>query len=59
MQGFSFGSHDKHLYAVDAETGQEQWRFKTEGVVDGTPVGLLPLRMFESGSDATIASEPK
>jgi len=26
-----FGSHDDHLYAVDAETGQELWRYDVQG----------------------------
>ena len=36
------GSGDNHLYALDAQTGQEQWRFETDGwvyapaVADGT-----------------------
>ena len=31
------GSLDWHLYAIDATTGQEQWRFKTRGSVWGSP----------------------
>ena len=26
-----FGSNDKHLYALDIKTGEEQWKFKTGG----------------------------
>ena len=31
------GSLDWHLYAIDAATGQEDWRFKTKGAVRGSP----------------------
>lgn len=31
------GSNDSHLYAIDAETGEEQWRFKTGDAVDSSP----------------------
>ena len=31
------GSLDWHLYAIDAATGQENWRFKTRGSVWGSP----------------------
>ena len=31
------GSLDWHLYAIDAATGQENWRFKTKGPVWGSP----------------------
>lgn len=32
-----FGSWDGHLYAADLETGEEKWRFKTDGAVHGRP----------------------
>ncbi len=35
-----FGSHDNHVYAVDAADGTELWRFKTGGVVAGRPLVL-------------------
>ncbi len=31
------GGRDNYLYAVDSETGQEKWNFKTDGTVE-TPV---------------------
>jgi len=31
------GSLDNWLYALDAETGQEKWRFKTDGEVYSSP----------------------
>jgi outer membrane protein assembly factor BamB len=31
------GSFDDHLYAIDAETGQEQWRFETDEWVRSSP----------------------
>lgn len=32
-----FGSDDDHLYALDAQTGQEKWRFKTGDDVRSSP----------------------
>jgi outer membrane protein assembly factor BamB len=32
-----FGSADNHVYAVDAETGKEKWRFRTHGQIFSTP----------------------
>jgi outer membrane protein assembly factor BamB len=32
-----FGSFDNHLYAVDAETGQEKWRFTSGGEETSSP----------------------
>jgi len=32
-----FGSSDEHIYALDAQTGALQWRFKTGGVVHSSP----------------------
>ena len=32
-----FGSDDKHLYAVDAKTGEQKWKFKTEGWIRSYP----------------------
>ena len=31
------GSNDGRLYALDVETGQEKWRFKTGGPVASSP----------------------
>jgi outer membrane protein assembly factor BamB len=31
------GSNDSHLYAVDAKTGREKWKFKTGGKVLSSP----------------------
>ena len=32
-----FGSSDRHVYAVDAQTGVLQWSFETQGVVHASP----------------------
>jgi len=32
-----FGSDDGYLYSVDAETGQEKWKFKTGNCVSSSP----------------------
>ena len=31
------GSYDKNLYAIDAMTGAEKWRFKTGNYVGSSP----------------------
>ena len=31
------GSEDGRLYALDARTGQEKWRFKTDGAIVSSP----------------------
>jgi outer membrane protein assembly factor BamB len=32
-----FGSSDGNLYAVDALTGREKWKFKTQGIIHSSP----------------------
>jgi len=32
-----FGSQDNNLYAVEAETGNQQWVFETDGVISSSP----------------------
>lgn len=32
-----FGSSDGHLYALNAETGELKWKYKTEGVIHTSP----------------------
>ena len=44
------GSTDGYLYAVDIETGQEKWTFKTKGGLDNTPAiagGVVYIRDHE------------
>ena len=43
-----FGSHDNHVYAVNAADGNELWSFETGGVVAGKP--LVMDRMVIAGS---------
>ena len=31
------GSEDRHVYAIDTESGEEQWRFQTDGTVFSSP----------------------
>jgi len=33
-----FGSNDNHLYAVDANTGEEKWKFETGDSVSSPAV---------------------
>jgi halocyanin-like protein len=44
------GSEDRHLYALDAETGEEQWRFR---------VGENPNRIGRGMKGAGIRSSPQ
>ena len=47
------GSNDKHLYAINQQTGQMKWRFKTGGNIESTPatangiavLSILPAKM--------------
>ena len=51
------GSYDRNVYAYDAFTGQEQWRFTTGDAVTATPcvamVGAEPI-LFAASSDRTV-----
>jgi outer membrane protein assembly factor BamB len=46
-----FGSGDGHVYALDAATGQEKWKFKTGDVVHGSPAvanGMVYVGSWDS-----------
>jgi len=43
-----FGSHDGHVYAVDAASGTEKWKFKADGPVDATPA-IFKGKVFVGG----------
>jgi outer membrane protein assembly factor BamB len=43
------GSADSHLYAVDSDTGEEKWRFKTEDFIGSTPAVSDGVVYFGSG----------
>ncbi|WP_434222013.1 PQQ-binding-like beta-propeller repeat protein [Limnospira platensis CENA597] len=43
-----FGSWDRHLYALDANTGQERWRFRTQAVIDSSPAVSAGVVYFGS-----------
>ena len=53
-EDFGTGAHgevgvkDVHLYAVDAQTGQERWRFATEGSVFSSPAVADDIVYFGS-----------
>ncbi|MFH0826204.1 MAG: PQQ-binding-like beta-propeller repeat protein [Pseudomonadota bacterium] len=46
-----FGSWDGHLYAVNLETGEEIWRFKTKGPVHACPALTDGSLCFGSGDN--------
>jgi outer membrane protein assembly factor BamB len=42
------GSYDRHLYALDAESGELEWRFELEDRMDGTPAVVDGVVYFGS-----------
>jgi len=48
-----FGSHDNHLYCMNAETGEQVWAAETHGPVNGTPT-LGGQYTFTTGCDQPI-----
>jgi eukaryotic-like serine/threonine-protein kinase len=50
-----FGSGDKHLYAVDTNTGQERWKFKTEDGISSSPAVSGGVVYFGSGDNHLYA----
>lgn len=45
-----FGSSDRHVYALDVESGKEEWKFQTGDVVHATPTvhdGQLYIGSFD------------
>ncbi len=49
------GSHDDHLYALDAEGGEELWRFKTGGWVSSSPAVCDGVVYFGSDDGCVYA----
>lgn len=43
-----FGSHDNHVYAIDASSGYSSWRFRTGGPVISSPVVAEGMLYFGS-----------
>lgn len=46
-----FGSHGGWLYAINGETGDEEWRFKAEDVIISSPVvaeGIVYFGSFDT-----------
>lgn len=48
-----FGSSDGNIYSVDAKSGNLQWKFKTNGPVNGTPV-IDQNKIYIGGWDAIL-----
>jgi outer membrane protein assembly factor BamB len=42
------GSRDKHLHAIDRETGHPVWKFQTGGRVEGSPIAFDDAVVFGS-----------
>ncbi len=53
------GSSDEHVYALDAQTGKLQWRFKTGGVVHSSPAFADNKIIVGSWDSAIYALEAK
>lgn len=53
------GSRDKHLHAVDRETGKGVWTFKTGSRVDGSAIVFDDAVVFGSRDGRLYALEPK
>ncbi|NNC86913.1 MAG: PQQ-like beta-propeller repeat protein, partial [Akkermansiaceae bacterium] len=53
------GSRDKHLHAVDRESGQGAWKFKTGSRVDGSALVFDDAVVFGSGDGRLYALNPK
>ena len=51
------GSSDRHLYALDAKTGERRWAFKTGGAVDSTPAVTGGMVLFSSRDGLFYALE--
>lgn len=52
------GSRDKHLHAVDRETGKRAWRFKTGSRIDGGGIVFKDAVVFGSGDGRVYAVDP-
>ena len=48
-----FGSPDNNLYAINAQTGQELWRFVTNGEVFSSPM-VVGNRVFTGSADGFV-----
>lgn len=42
------GSRDKHLHAIDRESGEPAWKFQTGGRVEGSPIAFEDAVVFGS-----------
>ena len=55
-----FGSHDGKVYSVNLATGEENWSYRTEGVVAGKPLlvqGMVIVGSFDKKLYALDASD--
>jgi len=52
-----FGSNDKNLYALDAVTGEELWRFQTRGEIETSPAIDKAVVYFGSNDGYVYALE--
>ncbi|MBN1573328.1 MAG: PQQ-like beta-propeller repeat protein [Deltaproteobacteria bacterium] len=52
-----FGSRNKHLYAVDANTGEGKWKFMTVSNIDSSPAVVDGVVYFGSDDGYLYALE--
>jgi len=60
LTGVYVGSPDGNVYALDAATGAEVWRFSTDGGITSSPVvveGVVYVGDFNGSSGAVFALE--
>lgn len=53
------GSRDKHLHAIDRETGELRWKFRTRGRVDSSPLLFRDAVVFGSWDGRLYALDPE
>ena len=51
------GSEDRHVYAIDTESGEKQWRFQTDGPVYSSPAVVEGTVYVGSTDDHVYALE--
>jgi outer membrane protein assembly factor BamB len=44
------GAHDRNVHAIDANSGQQKWTFKTRGDVDAPPL-ISDARVYVGSND--------
>lgn len=51
------GSEDEHLYALDADTGEQRWRYETVAEVETSPVVVNGFAFVSAGKSVAAVSD--